>query len=403
MSEQLAFKTPVRLATTANITLSGEQTIDGEITSDDRVLVKNQSDATENGIYVSSSGPWERATDFDGPADFTSGTMMRVNEGALHADTVWACGISDEPPDVGVSSITFVAFNPMVAVSDDLAAIEALTGTGLARRTGTDAWTLGTFVTNAELADMAQATIKGRASGAGTGDPTDLTGTQATAILNAFIGDGGTGGVKGLVPAPSAGDATKVLKGNGTWGAAGGDLLAANNLSDIGTAATAFANIKQAATASTTGVVELATPAECVTGTDTTRAVTPEGLTSGVKARTECLIVAASDEVTALTAGTSKVTFRMPYALTVTDVRASLTTSQSSGSLLTVDVNESGTSILSTKLTFDNGEKSTTTALTPRVISDTSLADDAEITVDIDAIGDGTAKGLKITLIGTRS
>jgi hypothetical protein len=55
-------------------------------------------------------------------------------------------------------------------------------------------------------------------------------------------------------------------------------LLAANNLSDVGTAATAFANIKQAATAAATGVVELATVAEVLTGTDTGRAVTPEGV-----------------------------------------------------------------------------------------------------------------------------
>jgi hypothetical protein len=112
--------------------------------------------------------------------------------------------------------------------------------------------------------------------------------------------------------------------------------------------------------------------------------------------------LAASDETTALTAGTAKVTFRMPHAMTLTAVRASLTTAQASGSIFTVDINESGTSILSTKLTIDNTEKTSTTAATPAVISDTALADDAEITIDIDQIGDGTAKGLKITLIGTR-
>jgi hypothetical protein len=112
--------------------------------------------------------------------------------------------------------------------------------------------------------------------------------------------------------------------------------------------------------------------------------------------------LAASDETTALTAGTAKVTFRMPYAMTVTEVRASLTTAQASGSIFTVDINESGTSILSTKLTIDNTEKTSTTAATPAVISDTALADDAEITIDIDQIGDGTATGLKITIIGTR-
>ena len=117
----------------------------------------------------------------------------------------------------------------------------------------------------------------------------------------------------------------------------------------------------------------------------------------------QSIVVAASDETTALATGTAKVTFRMPYAFTLTSVRASLTTAQSSGSIFTVDINDSGTTILSTKLTIDNTEKTSTTAATSAVISDTSLADDAEITIDIDQIGDGTAKGLKITLIGVRT
>lgn len=115
----------------------------------------------------------------------------------------------------------------------------------------------------------------------------------------------------------------------------------------------------------------------------------------------QCLAVACSDETTALAAGTGKVTFRMPYAMTLTAVRASLTTAQASGSIFTVDVNEAGTSILSTKLTIDNTEKTSTTAAAAPVISDAALADDAEITIDIDQIGDGTAKGLKVYLIGT--
>lgn len=115
------------------------------------------------------------------------------------------------------------------------------------------------------------------------------------------------------------------------------------------------------------------------------------------------ICIAASDETTALTAGTAKVTFRMPHAMTLTDIRASLTTAQASGSIFTVDVNESGTTILSTKITIDNTEKTSTTAATAPVISDASLADDAEITVDIDQIGASGATGLKVYLIGVRA
>ena len=93
----------------------------------------------------------------------------------------------------------------------------------------------------------------------------------------------------------------------------------------------------------------------------------------------------------------------MPYAFTVTEVFASLGTAQTSGSIFTVDINEGGTSILSTKLTIDNTETDSDTAATPAVISDASLARRAIMTVDIDQVGDGAAKGLKVTLVGHRS
>ena len=115
----------------------------------------------------------------------------------------------------------------------------------------------------------------------------------------------------------------------------------------------------------------------------------------------EVLIIAIGDETTAITTGTAKVTFRMPFAMTVTAVRLSLTTASSSG-LPTIDINEGGTTILSTKLTCDANERTSTTAATAAVISDSSLADDAEITIDVDVAGTGAAGG-KVYIIGTRT
>lgn len=110
--------------------------------------------------------------------------------------------------------------------------------------------------------------------------------------------------------------------------------------------------------------------------------------------------VALSDETTAITTGTAKITIRMPHAMTLIAVRANVNTVSSSGTP-TVDINENGSTILSTKLTIDANEKTSTTAATAAVISDSALADDAEITFDIDVAGTG-AKGLKVWLIGTR-
>ncbi|WP_291207068.1 hypothetical protein [Hyphomonas sp.] len=115
---------------------------------------------------------------------------------------------------------------------------------------------------------------------------------------------------------------------------------------------------------------------------------------------TKTLVVAASDETTALTTGT-KVTFRMPYAMVLSAVRASLATAQSAGAILTADIKEEGTSIFATKITIDNTEKTSVTAATPAVFSDTALADDAEMTIIIDQVGTPGAAGLKIALIGT--
>lgn len=116
-----------------------------------------------------------------------------------------------------------------------------------------------------------------------------------------------------------------------------------------------------------------------------------------------CLQVACSDLSTVITAGTSKAYFRVPYAFTLTAVRASLLTAQTGGSIFTVDINDNGSSILSTKLTFDNNESTTTTAATPAVISSSSMGDDRIITIDVDVVGTGSPVGLIVTLIGLRT
>jgi len=134
---------------------------------------------------------------------------------------------------------------------------------------------------------------------------------------------------------------------------------------------------------------------------DATKKVTWETVKTGIPV---FIPIACGDETTALTAGVGKVTFRIPFAMTLTGVSASVNTAPTGGTLLTVDINEGGTTILSTKLTFDASEKTTTTAATPAVISDTSLAADAEVSIDIDAIGSTVAgAGLKVYLLGYKT
>jgi len=109
------------------------------------------------------------------------------------------------------------------------------------------------------------------------------------------------------------------------------------------------------------------------------------------------------DETTAITASTGKSTFRIPHDMTLSEVRASLTTAQATdgaGGIFTVDVMQNGSTIFSTLLTIDNTEKTSVTAATPAVLTTTELTDDDEMRIDVTQIGDGTAAGLKVTLIG---
>lgn len=110
------------------------------------------------------------------------------------------------------------------------------------------------------------------------------------------------------------------------------------------------------------------------------------------------LMPATTDVVTT---GTAKRTFRLPFDFTVTDVRASVTTASSSG-LPTVDINDAGTTFLTTKLTIDATEKTSVTAAAPPVINPAAHLSDAEITFDVDVAGTGTV-GLAVTIIGYRT
>ena len=123
-------------------------------------------------------------------------------------------------------------------------------------------------------------------------------------------------------------------------------------------------------------------------------------------AKTECFIIACSDETTALTAATGKAEFQMPYAFTITDVMMTLTTAGTGGTLVTVDINEGGTTIFTTRLTTDASEKTSRTAATPFVITSApkTLANNAVVTIDVDVIGSTIAgAGLKVYIIGYQS
>ena len=109
IAQGLNTKAPVLVATTANITLSGEQTIDGITTSSSRVLVKNQSTPANNGIYISNSGAWTRSLDADTWNELVSAYVL-VEQGTINGDTGWVC-TSDPGGTLGVTAVTWVQFS----------------------------------------------------------------------------------------------------------------------------------------------------------------------------------------------------------------------------------------------------------------------------------------------------
>jgi phage-related tail fiber protein len=99
-----------KVATTANVTLSGEQTIDGVLTSTDRVLVKDQTAGEENGIYVTASGAWARSTDANTSVEVTSGLYTLVTEGTVGAGQGFVL-VTADPITLDTTSLSFSQFS----------------------------------------------------------------------------------------------------------------------------------------------------------------------------------------------------------------------------------------------------------------------------------------------------
>jgi hypothetical protein len=205
----------VRAATTASITiataLNNGDTLDGvTLATGNFVLVKNQAAPEQNGVYLVGVSP-ARSTEF---ATYNAhpGALITVQEGTTNADTLWLC-TSNVGGTLNTTAIAFAAFVGGTGITE--LTTDVVAGPGSGTQTATIA---NDAVSNTKLANMATQTIKGRTTG-GTGDPEDLTATQATAILNAMVGDSGSGGTKGLAPAPGSGDAAagKYLKADGTY------------------------------------------------------------------------------------------------------------------------------------------------------------------------------------------
>lgn len=179
VQQGLDVKQSVRASTTANITLSGLQTIDGvSLSAGDRVLVKNQSNAINNGIYVVAVGSWSRATDANVTANVTAGLFTFVSEGTQNADSGWIL-TSDDAITLGTSELSFTQFSGAGMITIDGASTASVTN-GLEK----DGNYLRLDVRLKRIANLTGVTANKLiyVSGTDTFDVTDFTATARTLL-----------------------------------------------------------------------------------------------------------------------------------------------------------------------------------------------------------------------------
>jgi len=191
VKQALDIKDSVHVATTANITLSGTQTIDGiDVEAGDRVLVKNQTAGDDNGIYVVAAGAWSRATDANISAEVTPGMFVFVEEGTTNGDNGFVL-TTDAPITLDTTSLTFTQFSG----AGQITAGDGLSKSGNTLSVNDDNITL--------LADGTNLRIKG---------------ISATAVGDLLIGAASNGGYTRLTkPASNNAFLTMGTSGSASW------------------------------------------------------------------------------------------------------------------------------------------------------------------------------------------
>jgi len=223
-------KESVRVATTANITLSGTQTIDGvAVIAGNRVLVKNQSSASANGIYDCAGGAWTRSLDSDESAKMTCGCRTYIEEGTVNAKTHWVL-TTVNPITLGSTSLVFER--------------DTEAGTGLTRTANSLAVAYGATGSTAcvgndsRLSDTRTPTSHAASHKSAGGDAVKLDELAAPTDITTLNVSTGAHGLTPKLP----NDGTQFLNGAGNWSVPTGSGISQSEATATGTITTTSAS-----------------------------------------------------------------------------------------------------------------------------------------------------------------
>ncbi len=264
VSQGLDVKDSVKVATTANITLSGTQTIDGvAVSADERVLVKDQSTASQNGLYLCKASTWERTTDLATGAN-AAGMFTFVEQGTVNADNGFTCTSNTGSAVVGTNNLVFAQFSGAGSVT---------AGDGLDKSGNTMSVDLkangGLVIESTEVAvDLAASSITGTLA-IGDGGTGATSASAARTALGVAIGsdvqafDAQLSDIAGLTPTDSnfiVGDGSNfVLESGATARASLGAQASATDLTNLSSCQSGGSAALAALTSTEIGILDGAT------------------------------------------------------------------------------------------------------------------------------------------------
>ena len=264
VAQGLDVKDSVKVATTANITLSGTQTIDGvAVSADERVLVKDQSTASQNGLYLCKASTWTRTDDLAAGSD-AAGAFAFVEQGTVNADNAFVCSSDKGSAVTGTNNLTFVQFS---------GAGQVIAGNGLDKSGNTLSVDLkangGLVIESTEVAvDLAASSITGTLA-VGDGGTGSTSASAARTALGLAIGtnvqafDAQLTDIAGLTPTDSnfiVGDGSNfVLESGATARASLGAQASAADLTNLSSCQSGGSAALAALTSTEIGILDGAT------------------------------------------------------------------------------------------------------------------------------------------------